>query len=76
MPHIGGPVSTGATTVLIEGRAAARISDTAICRGPNDTIATGSGTVIIEGKPAARIGDRTAHDGVIVEGAQTVLIGD
>ena len=75
LPHIGGPILTGAATVLICKRAAARVSDKAKCHGPNDTISTGSNTVLIEGLPAARIGDKTVHDGVIVEGAQSVLIG-
>jgi uncharacterized Zn-binding protein involved in type VI secretion len=67
---------TGAATVLICKRAAARVSDKATCHGPNDTISTGSNTVLIQGLPAARIGDKTAHNGVIVQGAQSVLIGD
>ena len=32
-------------------------------------------TVLICGLPAARLGDMTAHGGVIVMGAPTVLIG-
>ncbi|WP_309644023.1 PAAR domain-containing protein [Phenylobacterium sp.] len=75
LPHKGGPILTGAATVLICQRPAARVTDKALCRGQDDVIATGSATVLIEGLPAARIGDRTVHDGVIVEGAETVLIG-
>lgn len=74
--HVGGPVITGADTVLIEGKPAARVSDRLRCHGPTDVIATGSGAVIIEGRPAARVGDRTVHRGVIVSGAPSVLIGD
>lgn len=74
--HVGGPVITGAGTVLIEGKPAARVSDRLRCHGPTDVISTGSSTVIIEGRPAARVGDRTVHRGVIVSGASSVLIGD
>jgi uncharacterized Zn-binding protein involved in type VI secretion len=47
----------------------------ALCVGPPDIIAMGSMTVLIGGQPAARIGDPTAHGGVIVMGAPTVIIG-
>ena len=75
MPHVGGPISLGAPTVIICGMPAARIGDMAVCVGPPDTIAAGSATCIIAGMPAARLGDSTAHGGVIVVGAPTVLIG-
>lgn len=77
VPHVGGPiVAPGEPTVLIEGLPAARVSDTLICVGPPDTIIQGSASVFIGGMPAARLGDATAHGGVIVVGAPTVLIGD
>lgn len=75
VPHVGGPISAGAPTVLIAGVPAARIGDMCVCVGPPDTIAAGSGTVMIAGMPAARLGDSTAHGGVIVVGAPTVMIG-
>jgi len=75
IPHVGGPISIGAPTVLIAGVPAARVGDMAVCTGPPDTIAMGSVTVMIAGMPAARIGDSTAHGGSIVVGAPTVLIG-
>lgn len=75
-PHVGGPViGPGAPTVLIGGMPAARVGDIAACAGPPDTIVAGSATVLIRGMPAARMGDPTAHGGVIVAGAPTVLIG-
>jgi uncharacterized Zn-binding protein involved in type VI secretion len=40
-----------------------------------DVIVKGSATVLIGGSPAARIGDMTAHGGVIVSGAPTVIVG-
>jgi uncharacterized Zn-binding protein involved in type VI secretion len=75
VPHAGGPVTTGAPTVLIEGAPAATIGSVAVCVGPADTVVTGSATVLIGGLPAARLGDRTAHGGSIVGGAATVEIG-
>jgi uncharacterized Zn-binding protein involved in type VI secretion len=47
----------------------------ATCVGPPDVIVKGSVTVLIGNLPAARMGDTTAHGGVIVLGAPTVLIG-
>lgn len=75
VPHVGGPISVGAPTVIICGMPAARIGDMCVCVGPPDTIAAGSATCIIAGMPAARLGDSTAHGGAIVVGAPTVLIG-
>lgn len=74
--HVGGPIlPAGCPTVLIGGQPAARVGDKCQCEGPPDVIAKGSGTVIIGGMPAARLGDPTVHEGVIVEGDATVLIG-
>lgn len=74
-PHVGGPVCTGASRVLIAGAPAARLGDLLVCVGPSDVIASASASVLIEGRPAARLGDRTVHGGVIITGAGTVLIG-
>ena len=76
VPHVGGPLVTGAVTVIVGKMPASRVTDTCICVGPPDTVAKGSSSVLIEGKPAARISDTTAHGGVIVSGFPTVLIGD
>jgi uncharacterized Zn-binding protein involved in type VI secretion len=62
-------------TVLITKLPAAVMGDTCSCVGPPDVIVKGSATVLIGGKPAARLGDNTAHGGVIVVGAPTVMIG-
>lgn len=76
VPHVGGPVlPPGEVTVLIEGQPAARVGDSATCTGPPDTIVTGSSSVMIGGSPAARLGDSTAHGGILVAGAATVMIG-
>jgi uncharacterized Zn-binding protein involved in type VI secretion len=74
-PHVGGPVTEGHPAVLIGGKPAARANDPCTCAGPPDVIATGSATVTIGGLPAARMLDRTAHGGLIVTGALSVLIG-
>ena len=73
--HVGGPVSSGQTNVLIGGAPAARIVDSAVCVGPMDTIVQGEPTVLIGGKPASRLGDATEHGGLIVQGCPSVLIG-
>lgn len=75
IPHVGGPISLGAPTVMICKMPAARVGDMAVCVGPPDSIAKGSATVMICGMPAARMGDATAHGGTIVLGAPTVMIG-
>jgi uncharacterized Zn-binding protein involved in type VI secretion len=76
VPHVGGPILPPCCpTVVIAFMPAARVGDMATCVGPPDVIAMGSTTVLIGGQPAARIGDPTAHGGVIVMGAPTVIIG-
>jgi uncharacterized Zn-binding protein involved in type VI secretion len=76
VPHVGGPVlPPGVPTVIIAGMPAAVVGNMCTCVGPPDTIVKGSATVIIGGMPAARLGDSTAHGGVIVTGAPTVMIG-
>lgn len=76
IPHVGGPIlPPGCPTVLIAYLPAARVGDMCTCVGPPDSIVMGSMTVLIGNMPAARIGDPTAHGGVIVAGAPTVMIG-
>ena len=75
VPHVGGPIITGAPTVITSFMPQARITDKAVCVGPPDIIVKGSATVLAENFLAARIGDNTAHGGVIVTGCPTVLIG-
>lgn len=76
VPHVGGPIiGPGAPTVLIGGMPAAVVGDMCVCTGPPDSIVKGSSTVLIGGKPAAILGSNTAHGGVIVAGAPTVMLG-
>jgi uncharacterized Zn-binding protein involved in type VI secretion len=75
-PHVGGPVLTsGCPTVLIGSMQAACLGDTCSCAGPPDMIAQGSSTVLFGGLPAARVGDATLHNGSIITGFFTVIIG-
>lgn len=74
-PHTGGPILSGAGTVMIGGKAGARLGDSVKCNGPVSSITAGSGTVLIEGLPAARMGDMTAHGGKIISGEIKVMIG-
>lgn len=77
IPHVGGPILPPCSVnVLIAGMPAARVTDLALCAAPMpDIIVKGSATVLINALPAARLGDTTAHGGVIVSGAPTVMIG-
>lgn len=76
VPHVGGPIGgPGAVTVLTCFFPQAQATNTCVCVGPPDMIAMGSMTVLAGGKPAARMGDPTAHGGMIVLGAPTVIIG-
>ena len=47
VPHVGGVVAMGSTTVLINGLPAARMGDMITEAGPPNTIAMGEMTVII-----------------------------
>jgi uncharacterized Zn-binding protein involved in type VI secretion len=75
VPHVGGPVSMGAPTVLIANMPAARVGDMCVCVGPPDVIAMGSTSVLTCNMPQARLGDSTAHGGALILGAPTVLVG-
>ena len=76
VPHAGGPIiGPCVVNVLIGNLPAAVVGDQCVCVGPPDVVVKGSATVLLSGLMAARIGDNTAHGGVIVSGAPTVLIG-
>ena len=77
-----GLIPAGLSTVLINGRPAARADDAHTCllpplAGPHppNTIAQGSTTVTIGGQPAARVGDVCGCGASIVSGALNVTIG-
>jgi uncharacterized Zn-binding protein involved in type VI secretion len=75
VPHVGGPLVMFCPTVLICSMLSSRVADLAVCVGPPDVVVKGSATVLIGSMPASRILDMTAHGGLIVVGAPTVLIG-
>ncbi|WKE65728.1 PAAR domain-containing protein [Gallaecimonas kandeliae] len=75
VPHVGGPVAMGSSSVFIGGIPAARVGDMCVCVGPPDKVSKGSSSVTIDGKAAARLGDDTDHGGKLVVGNPTVLIG-
>jgi uncharacterized Zn-binding protein involved in type VI secretion len=77
-------IATGALTVLINGRPAARFGDSATphliplgrkCGIHASTIITGAPTVLINGKPAARVGDLLSLCTAIATGSISVFIG-
>lgn len=47
VPHVGGLIQTGSTTVMINNVPAARQGDIVVENGPPNTIATGCPTVIV-----------------------------
>lgn len=49
VPHVGGVVQGGSTTVLINGLPAARLGDPIVENGPPNSIVNGCPTVLIEG---------------------------
>jgi hypothetical protein len=46
------------------------------CVGPPDAVSKGAFTTLIGAMPAARISDQSIHQGLLVQGLPTVLIGD
>ena len=77
-PHTGGTIISGAPTVLIGGKPAARVGDSVLCNGvpPHpDSIILGSSSVLICDMPAAYIGSNTSTGGIILDGCITVQIG-
>lgn len=77
-PHVGGPIFSASSNVIIGHLPAARVQDSLVCVpvGPTDAIKRGSSTVLINGRSAARRTDPCAHGGRIVVGCPTVIIGD
>lgn len=73
--HNSGLISTGADTVRIGRRWAARAVDDKVNCHDGKVIAQGSRIVIIEDFPASRIGDKTTCDGTISSGSANVEIG-
>jgi uncharacterized Zn-binding protein involved in type VI secretion len=75
VPHVGGPQVLGAPTVMIAAMPSGGITSQEVCVGPPDVDLKCSATVLIAGKPADRLADNSAHGGLLVTGAPTVMIG-
>ena len=78
-PHGIAEITLGESMVLIEGKPAARVGDLVVCKNslaPNSIKPPASKSVLIGNKPAARTGDQTVHQGILIGGAASVLIGD
>ncbi len=76
VPHVGGPVVMGDSTVLMNGKPVAVMGDMCTCAaGPPDVIVTGNPSILVNGKPIACVGDMTAHGGAIVQGEPNILVG-
>ena len=78
-----GPGIQGSPDVLVNNRAALRVSDPGIhsaCCGPQTWIATeGAQTVLINNLPAHRQNDQDQHCGGVgfmIEGSPDVFVGD
>jgi len=74
--HDGGVIALPCCPkVLADNQPTARFADRALCPSPPDTIQEGSRSVLIGGLPASRTTDGTFHQGVIMTGLDSVLIG-
>src|SRR5262245_12794514 len=73
--HTGGPIIKGSPDTVVTAKAAARLIDLSQCIGLTDPIAQGSSTVLMDGLPASRKTDKTSHQGAIVTGEATVVVG-
>ncbi len=47
VPHVGGMIAAGSTTVLINNMPAARVGDSIVESGPPNSVAAGCSTVLI-----------------------------
>lgn len=75
VPHVGGPISApGNPTVITLAMVQSKITDIAVCVGPPDSVMVGSPTVLTLSMPVTRVTSNTAHGGVVVLGAPTVLV--
>ncbi len=76
IPHVGGPIiGPGVATVLASKMPVSVVGDTCTCVGPPDVIVEGSANVLVQNRPVAALGSKTAHGGLVVAGAPTVLVG-
>ncbi len=75
VPHVGGPISGPCVpNVIVSGLPVSVVGDMCVCVGPPDVVTVGSPTVLVTGRPCTRITSNTAHGGVVILGAPTVLV--
>ena len=83
--HDGAPATSGiegSSNVYIDGIPAMRQGDAFVSHACPDesehsrSLAGGSGSVFINGKPAGRVGDCISCGGEVMEGSDSVNIGD
>ncbi|SNR14445.1 PAAR domain-containing protein [Tenacibaculum jejuense] len=76
VPHVGGTVISGCTTVLLNDSPVARMGDKVLCTGTGmiATIIQGDANVLVGGKPIAYVGCMTSHGGFLTSGQANALI--
>ena len=75
-PHVGGEITSGSSNVMINGKPAARLGDSAQCAPATAAITAGASGVMINGQPIARVKDKTDHNGQITQGSSNVTVGE
>lgn len=70
-PATPGQIATGAPSVTLNGRPAARQGD---ATSNNSIVRDGADNVFINGRPAAAVGSQTGCGGTIVTGSSSVFI--
>lgn len=73
-PHLGGPVTSGSSDVLVNGRASVRLYDSAACVGAKDSVQQGCSSLLINQLPAATYYSSTMHGGGISQAAENTTI--
>jgi uncharacterized Zn-binding protein involved in type VI secretion len=71
----GGSITTGASSILVNGKAVARVGDTYACpkHGPNP-IVTGAQSVFGQGQLVAHVGSKTACGATITSGSPDTFV--
>jgi len=72
IPHVGGAITEGSDTVLINGLKAARLRDEAFCNGPSDVILEGVPDLLINGQACSYHTAMTLHGGTLQNGSHNV----
>ena len=75
-PHVGGPIISGSSNVMIADQPVARVGDKAQCHGACDAITTGNTGILVNGRPVAIVQSSTAHGGQVITGHESVQAVD